>query len=130
MKLEHESRFEIETEYPRSTADELLLPQSKTEMDQMVDLVTSIYRLPPGYLTYRNMTNQILHLPGNQAFVTLEYLGNAVRKSIANHIAWEAEQSLRAKIEYETKIKPEDDTISKNESIQNEGVSNPIRSVE
>jgi hypothetical protein len=65
----------------------ILLPQTESEFNNLINLLVKKYGLPDWNHAASVVATRITHLPPDQAYSTLEYLGGAVRKNIAYQIA-------------------------------------------
>ena len=116
MKLDHEARFR-----DADVVDQVLLPQTKTEMDELVHEIAMRFRLPDDENTYDAIQTMVLHLPSNQAHASMEYFGYSVQKQIANRVAWEGMQVLKEKRKKE--MNSAQDVAAPNESmLSNQGI--------
>ncbi len=68
-------------------ADEVVLPQTEKEFDVLVRKLVKKFKLPNEEHAAVVVANRIMHMPPDQATVTLEYLGNCVRKNVAYQVA-------------------------------------------
>ncbi len=80
--------------------NQILLPQSPKEFDALVKKLVKKYKLPNEDHASAVLANRIMHLPVDQATVTLEYLGNCILKNVAFQVA----QAHSTKIQHKMQV--------------------------
>jgi hypothetical protein len=68
---------------------EILLPRTPEALDELVQIITAKFDLPPGDETYEAVATMIMHIPAQRAYAPLAYFGNGVLKSMANAAAYQ-----------------------------------------
>ncbi len=71
------------------------LPTTIKEFDSLVARVVKKYKLEDAHHAAAIISVAIRHLPNDQAYTTLEYLGESVIKNIANFVANHKSQVLQ-----------------------------------
>lgn len=71
------------------------LPTTLAQFDALVDRVVKKYNLEDAHHAAAIISVAIRHLPNDQAYTTLSYLGQSVIKNISNHVANHKSQSLQ-----------------------------------
>lgn len=84
-----------------SPLNEILLPTTEKEFDDLVDQVMATFpRIPERDHAIAVISVAIRHLPNDQATTTLQYLGNTILKTLANHVA----NFKGEKVKHETQV--------------------------
>jgi len=68
-------------------SNKILLPQTAKEFDALVKTLVTKYKLPTSDHAAAVVANRIMHLPPEQAYTTLEHLGECVLKNVAYQVA-------------------------------------------
>lgn len=71
------------------------LPTTLTEYDDLVDKVVETYCLTDKHHAAAIMSVAIRHIPNEQAYTTLDYLGQYIQKNIANYVAHHKGETLK-----------------------------------
>lgn len=77
------------------------MPQTVAEFDKLVDKVVAKYSLSDKHHAAAIISVAIRHLPNDQGYTTLQYLGESVMKNVANYVANHKGETLR----HESQIK-------------------------
>lgn len=72
-----------------------LLPTTLDDFDLLVASVVKRYKLKDAHHAAAIISVAIRHLPNDQAYVTLDYLGQCVMKNLANYIADHKANNMR-----------------------------------
>ena len=78
----------------------ILLPQTEEEFNKLTDLLVKKFKLPNREHAAVLLANRIAHLPPDQAYATVDYLGHCIQKNIAFQVA----QAMGSKINHKLQI--------------------------
>lgn len=78
-----------------SKASLIPLPRDIAQFDALVNEIVLKYSLPNWDHAAAVISNAIRHLPNDEAFTTLDYLGHSVIKNIANQTAYHKSETIK-----------------------------------
>lgn len=73
------------------------LPTTESEYETLVNRVVDKYKLTDRHHAAAIMSVAIRHIPNEEAYTTLDYLGQYIMKNIANYVAYHKGETLKHK---------------------------------
>lgn len=111
--------------------NEVVLPITSEEFDELLAEVVDRFQLPAGDEAEEACATAILHLPPGKAYVPLAYFGNAAIQQLSKVVAFERCEKFRAKRQAAAAAKnPPKNENATGQPVQNAGVPTPSQGVE